>query len=96
MSALAITEALDATWANWPSEASSADLQLAPVSGLPEPTGATTSSWQLTDRGIAVAVVSFLAVFLTGVVVLVGAFLAVPEQPLGAGEDTVAVALVQR
>lgn len=40
-------------------------------------------SWRLTDRGIAVVLALFLAVVLAGAAVLVGAFLAVSDAPLG-------------
>lgn len=42
-------------------------------------------SWQLTDRGIAVVTVFFLALLATAAIVLVGGFLAVSNAPLIAG-----------
>ena len=92
MSALAITEAVDTDWALWPAEVRAADLALVPdPAASPRPADA---GWQLTDRGIAVAVVTFLAVLLTAAVVLVGAFLAVPERPVSAADATVAASLL--
>ncbi len=41
-----------------------------------------TAGWHLTDRGIAVVVVFFLAVVATAAVVLLGSFLAVSDAPL--------------
>ena len=89
MSALAITEAVDTGWALWPAEAPAADLALVPAPAVDAPRPADTG-WQLTDRGVAVAVVTFLAVLLTAAVVLVGAFLAVPERPVTAADAAVA------
>lgn len=90
MSALAITEALDTTWAG-----RAADLSVVPPVESVRPVAAG-SNWQLTERGIAVAVVTFLAVFLVAVGVLVGAFLAIPERPLEAGGGVAAALSVQR
>ena len=44
-------------------------------------------SWQLTDRGIAVVVVFFLAVVATAAVVLVTSFLSVSNAPLPAAPN---------
>jgi len=93
MSALAITEAVDTAWAEWPSERP-AELRLAPATPVAAARPAA-GGWQLTDRGIAVAVIGFVSVFLAGLVVLVGAFLAVPEQPLDAPVPAVAAVSVQ-
>jgi hypothetical protein len=46
------------------------------------PTAPAASSWQLTDRGIAVVVVFFLAVVAAAAIVLVSGFLAVSDAPL--------------
>ena len=53
----------------------------------------SASSWQLTDRGIAVVVLFFLALVATAAVVLVGSFLAVSDAPVVAPHDVAAVAL---
>lgn len=94
MSALAITEAVDTGWAIWPAEAPTADLALVPAPCAGGPRSSADAGWRLTDRGIAVAVVTFLAVLLTAAVVLVGAFLAVPERPVSAVGGTVAALLM--
>lgn len=41
-------------------------------------------SWRLTDRGIAVVLVLFVGLFLAGLAVLVGSFLAVSDAPVAA------------
>lgn len=91
MSALAITEAMDAAWAEAACERP-ADLRLASVSsiGAARPAAA---GWQLTERGIAVAVIGFISVFVTALVVLIGAFLAVSNEPLGTPAPAVAAAV---
>lgn len=93
MSALAITEAMDTVWAEAACERP-ADLRLASVSsiGAARPAAA---GWQLTERGIAVAVIGFISVFVTALVVLIGAFLAVPNEPLGTPAPAVAAAVAQ-
>ncbi len=63
-------------------------LSPAPVAGR-APTAAAVPApapLRLTDRGIAVVVVSFLALLVTAAVVLVGGFLAVSDAPLPAGQ----------
>ena len=42
------------------------------------------SSWRLTDRGIAVVLALFVALFIAGLAVLVGSFLAVSDAPVHA------------
>ena len=54
---------------------------VAPVAERPS-VAVGSDSWQLTDRGIAVAVVLFLAVVVAAAVVMVGAFLSVSNAPL--------------
>jgi hypothetical protein len=41
-------------------------------------------SWRLTERGIAVVLTLFIGLFLAGLAVLVGSFLAVSDAPLAA------------
>ncbi|PFG16574.1 hypothetical protein ATK74_1121 [Propionicimonas paludicola] len=94
MSALAITEAVDTTWAEVPSVCPAAELRLVPAA--PSVPSAGASGWQLTERGIAVAVIGSLMVFLTGLVVLVGAFLAVPDRPLDGTSAAAASISVQQ
>lgn len=43
---------------------------------------AARPSWHLTDRGIAVVLVLFVGLFLAGLAVLVGSFLAVSDAPI--------------
>ena len=52
-----------------------------------------SDAWQLTDRGIAVAVLLFLSVVAVSAVVLVGAFLSVSDAPVPAAPQ-VPVAVV--
>lgn len=54
----------------------------APRTHSTRPAATASDSWQLTDRGIAVAVVLFLAVVAVAAVVLVGAFLSVSDAPI--------------
>lgn len=49
-------------------------------------------SWQLTDRGIAVVMAFFVGLFVVGVAVLVGGFLAVSDEPQFGPGVTVSVA----
>lgn len=95
MSALAITEALDTTWATWPAERPAADpqLTLVPTSTMATPPAST--GWQLTQRGIAVAVIACLLVFLTGLAVMVGAFLAIPNQPVSPANGAASAIIAQ-
>jgi hypothetical protein len=48
-------------------------------------------SWQLTDRGVAVVVVFFLALLATAAVVLVGSFFSVSDAPFPAASNDAAV-----
>jgi|GEM_PF-2604337 hypothetical protein len=95
MSALAITEAIDTTWAAAPAGHAMPALKLAPEPRTPQLPGVGSSSWRLTRRGMAVAMIAFVAVFLLAVGVLVGAFLAIPEQPVRAGSSDVVAAAAQ-
>ncbi|MBN9103942.1 MAG: hypothetical protein J0I14_02970 [Propionibacteriaceae bacterium] len=53
--------------------------------GVPiAPPSASGSSWRLTDRGIAVVLALFVALFIAGLAVLVGSFLAVSDAPVHA------------
>lgn len=54
---------------------------------------AASPGWQLTERGIAVVVLFFLAVVATAAVVLVSSFLAVSNTPLSQAPAPVAAAL---
>jgi hypothetical protein len=56
-----------------------------------QPTG-DGRAWRLTDRGIAVVLTLFVALFVTGVAVIVTSFLAVSEAPLGAADSMSVVA----
>ncbi len=49
--------------------------------GIARPTG---SSWRLTDRGIVVALVVFVGLFLAGAVVAVASFFAISDAPMSA------------
>ncbi len=62
---------------------------LAPVVARPAGDG---RAWRLTDRGIAVVLTLFVALFVTGVAVIVTSFLAVSEAPLGPADSMSVVA----
>lgn len=94
MSALAITEAVETTWAEVQGESSVTELHLVATPAADSRTA--EGGWRLTERGIAVAVFGALAVFLTGLVVLVGAFLAVPNEPLNTAAPSSVVFSAQR
>lgn len=51
------------------------------VAARPAASGVQLGSWQLTERGLAVLVGFFLALFATAAVVLVGGFLSVSNAP---------------
>lgn len=55
--------------------------------------GPASSSWQLTDRGLAVVVIFFLALVATAAVVMVGGFLSVSNAPVAGSHDVAGVVL---
>jgi hypothetical protein len=75
-----------------------ARLQLVPELAAPTPSigGVAADSWRLTDRGIAVVLAALVGLFVLGVVVLVNAFLAVPEAPAGSSPSSVPVVAALR
>jgi hypothetical protein len=65
----------------------------APTVVAPAAASRPASTWQLTDRGLAVVVMFFLALVATAAVVMVGGFLAVSNAPVAAPHDVAGVVL---
>ena len=79
-----------------PAGVAAPELRSARVAPAPRTTqAAAVAPLQLTDRGIAVIVVLFLALVATAVVVLVSGFLAVSNDPILLGEAVSAVVPAQ-
>lgn len=72
----------------------SALASVTPLRVTPQPT--PPARWRLTDRGIAVVLGLFVALFLTGVVVVVTSFLAISDAPLtDDGAEVAAVSVLR-
>lgn len=69
--------------------------EVAPSADLTSRSGSVSGAWQLTERGIAVVLSLFATLFLAGIVVLVMAFLAVPDEPLARDVAAPAVAALR-